>query len=128
MFFNIIVSLHTIIRYTQILKSMRVMTDTKTNKEVRIYSMYNNDCINVYLTLHRQNKTGRNTAIAIVMGMNQLSSDAYGSFIFGPEVRLNLTSCSSSSPESSFSESISCESCSCMGGTAGTSAELCVCV
>lgn len=76
----------------------------------------------VHLTLHRQNKTGRNTAIAIVMGMNQLSSDAYGSLTFGPDVRLNLTSwSSSSSAESSFSESMSCGSCSCTGGMAGSS-------
>ncbi len=80
------------------------------------------DCQCVHLTLHRQNNTGRNTAIAMVIGMNQLSSEAYGSFIFGPEVRLNLmSSLSSSSAESSFSESMSCGSCSCIGGTAGSS-------
>lgn len=29
-----------------------------------------------YLTLHKKNSTGKNTATAIVMGINQLSSDA----------------------------------------------------
>ena len=53
-----------------------------------------------YLTLHRQNKTGRNTAIAMVMGINQLSSDAYGSWSFGPDVFLNFLSFGFSSSQS----------------------------
>lgn len=60
-----------------------------------------------YLTLHRQNSTGRNTATAMVMGMNQLSSEAYGSVALGPDGLLNLwlSSTCSSSRSLSFSRS-----------------------
>ena len=54
----------------------------------------------IHLTLQRQNKTGRNTATAMVMGMNQLSSEAYGSWLLGPEVRLNLSDFDAVSPHS----------------------------
>ena len=33
---------------------------------------------------------GRNRGMAIVIGMNQLSSEAYGSFARGPDVRWNF--------------------------------------
>ena len=58
------------------------------------------------LTLHKKNSTGRKTATAIVMGINQLSSEAYGSFTFGPEVCLNFC-CGSASSGRSESSSLS---------------------
>jgi hypothetical protein len=77
-----------------------------------------------YLTLHRQNRTGRNTATAIVMGINQLSSDAYGSFILGPEVLANFCGVSWESSSSSPSGSPRSSSWTRLGGgRAGISVE-----
>ena len=53
-----------------------------------------------YRNLHKQNRTGKNTAIAIVMGQNQLSSDEYGFITRGPEGLLNFLSLLCSSPHS----------------------------
>ena len=87
----------------------------------------------IHLTLHRQNKTGRNTATAMVIGMNQLSSEAYGSWLLGPEVRLNLSDFDAVSPHSTSLPSLCSVSrgSTSGGGRAGIFSVLlavCVCV
>ena len=51
-----------------------LIQQSKPNSTSKIHAL--DVILTSYLTLHRQNKTGRNTAIAMVMGINQLSSDA----------------------------------------------------
>ena len=79
-----------------------------------------------YRTLHKQNNTGKNIAMAIVIGQNQLSSDEYGSLVLGPDVRLNfccsllsLLSPHSTSPPSLGLFSICC---CCLNTSNGTNA------
>ena len=76
--------------------------------------------LSYYLSLHKPNITGKNTAIAIVIGQNQLSSEEYGSNTRGPDVFLNFFSLLIVSPHSVFGSCLGLDDIS-IGGKGGNS-------